>query len=105
MNLAEISPVRIGVIGGSGLYSMEGLTEIERVRVSTPFGEPPDPIVIGRLSGERFRTLWTVKMPCWDSLCQKNGRSQSFSVAPIAYAGMLMTILTASWGWLKMMSS
>ena len=57
MNLAEISPVRIGVIGGSGLYSMEGLTEIERVRVSTPFGEPPDPIVIGRLSGERVAFL------------------------------------------------
>lgn len=47
----------IGVIGGSGLYEMEGLTDIEEVRPSTPFGEPSDAIVIGTLEGQRVAFL------------------------------------------------
>ncbi len=46
-------PIRIGVIGGSGLYQMEGLTEVEERRISTPFGDPSDAIVIGTLEGVR----------------------------------------------------
>ena len=39
----------IGVIGGSGLYEIEGLTEVEEVRVDTPFGDPSDALIKGRL--------------------------------------------------------
>jgi 5'-methylthioadenosine phosphorylase len=39
----------LGVIGGSGLYEIEGLTHVERVHVDTPFGVPSDAIVRGRL--------------------------------------------------------
>jgi 5'-methylthioadenosine phosphorylase len=39
----------IAVIGGSGLYSMDGLTDVQEVRVQTPFGDPSDAITIGRL--------------------------------------------------------
>jgi len=39
----------IGVIGGSGLYQMEGMTEVEEVRVQTPFGDPSDVIAIGKV--------------------------------------------------------
>jgi len=42
---------KIGVIGGTGLYDMEGLTDIEEVDINTPFGKPSDSIVIGRLEG------------------------------------------------------
>lgn len=42
---------RIGVIGGSGLYRMEGMTDVEEVRVETPFGDPSDVITIGNVSG------------------------------------------------------
>ena len=49
--------VRIAVIGGSGLYQMEGLTEIEERQVSTPFGAPSDALVIGTLSGVRVAFL------------------------------------------------
>ena len=42
---------RIGVIGGSGLYQMEGLTEVQSVRIDTPFGDPSDEYVMGRLQG------------------------------------------------------
>ncbi len=42
---------RIGVIGGSGLYDIEELTDIEQVDIDTPFGQPSDTITIGRLEG------------------------------------------------------
>ena len=45
--------IRIGVIGGSGVYQMEGLSDIEERHVSTPFGDPSDAIVIGTLEGVR----------------------------------------------------
>ena len=51
------SGVRIGVIGGSGLYDMEALTDRETVRVSTPFGEPSAPYVVGVLDGRRVAFL------------------------------------------------
>ena len=47
----------VGVIGGSGLYEMEGLREIEEVRLSTPFGEPSDAYVIGTIEGRRVAFL------------------------------------------------
>ena len=46
-------PIRIGIIGGSGLYQMEGLSDVEERQVSTPFGDPSDAIVIGTLEGVR----------------------------------------------------
>lgn len=46
-----MSGARIGVIGGSGLYEMEGMTGVEAVKVNTPFGEPSDAIVLGNLEG------------------------------------------------------
>jgi 5'-methylthioadenosine phosphorylase len=42
---------RIGVIGGSGLYRMEGMTNVEEVAVKTPFGDPSDIITIGKVEG------------------------------------------------------
>lgn len=49
--------VRIGVIGGSGLYDVKEITEVEEVRVETPFGEPSDSIVLGTLEGVRVAFL------------------------------------------------
>ncbi|HHS97145.1 MAG TPA: S-methyl-5'-thioadenosine phosphorylase [Chloroflexi bacterium] len=51
------TPVRIGIIGGSGLYQMEGLTDVEERRISTPFGEPSDALLIGTLEGVRVAFL------------------------------------------------
>jgi 5'-methylthioadenosine phosphorylase len=53
----EKEQVRIGIIGGSGLYHMKGLTETREVRVKTPFGDPSDAIVIGTLEGRRVAFL------------------------------------------------
>ena len=43
---------KIGIIGGSGLYSMPGFTGQHKVRVETPFGDPSDPYVVGELEGK-----------------------------------------------------
>jgi 5'-methylthioadenosine phosphorylase len=51
------SPVRIGVIGGSGLYDMAELTDREERVVSTPFGDPSGPYVLGTLGGRRVAFL------------------------------------------------
>jgi 5'-methylthioadenosine phosphorylase len=47
----------IGVIGGSGLYSMPGFTGAEEVRLDTPFGAPSDPYIVGELEGRRVAFL------------------------------------------------
>jgi 5'-methylthioadenosine phosphorylase len=49
--------VKIGIIGGSGLYSMAGLTDTREVRIKTPFGDPSDAFVIGTLEGRRVAFL------------------------------------------------
>jgi 5'-methylthioadenosine phosphorylase len=49
--------ISIGIIGGSGLYDMAELTDREERRVSTPFGDPSDPYVIGTLRGRRVAFL------------------------------------------------
>ena len=48
---------RIGIIGGSGLYKMDGLKDVEEVEISTPFGSPSDAIIIGTLEETRVAFL------------------------------------------------
>jgi len=47
----------IGIIGGSGLYSMPGLTDVSEVRQQTPFGDPSDAYVLGRVEGREVAFL------------------------------------------------
>ena len=49
--------ISLAIIGGSGLYTMQGLEETEERTISTPFGEPSAPIIIGRLEGQRVAFL------------------------------------------------
>ena len=51
------SDVRIGIIGGSGLYQMEGLSNVEEVSIDTPFGPPSDSYRLGTLEGRRVAFL------------------------------------------------
>jgi len=48
---------RIGIIGGSGLYQIPELTEVEEVKLETPFGDPSDFFIIGTLEGQRVAFL------------------------------------------------
>jgi 5'-methylthioadenosine phosphorylase len=70
---AKNEKVAIGIIGGSGLYSMAGLTDTREVRVKTPFGDPSDAIIIGTLEGKRVAFL------------ARHGRGHVFSPNEINY--------------------
>jgi 5'-methylthioadenosine phosphorylase len=54
---ARTKQVAVGVIGGSGLYEMEGLTNIRSIKVATPFGRPSDDYIVGTLHGMRIAFL------------------------------------------------
>jgi 5'-methylthioadenosine phosphorylase len=48
---------QIGIIGGSGLYQMDGLTDVREIGVETPFGKPSDNFILGTLEGSRVAFL------------------------------------------------
>ncbi|QDL08160.1 S-methyl-5'-thioadenosine phosphorylase [Brasilonema octagenarum UFV-E1] len=52
-----MAETRIGIIGGSGLYKMDALKNIEEVQVQTPFGSPSDALILGTLEGTRVAFL------------------------------------------------
>ena len=52
-----MSQAKIGVIGGSGLYEIDGMTEVEEVSVETPFGSPSDAITLGAFGDTRVAFL------------------------------------------------
>jgi 5'-methylthioadenosine phosphorylase len=52
-----MEPVRIGIIGGSGLYDMAEVTDRSSVTLSTPFGDPSGPYLLGTLRGQRVAFL------------------------------------------------
>src|SRR3974390_463720 len=54
---AKAPAAEIGVIGGSGLYAMDGLKDVREVRVKTPFGDPSDAFVLGTVGGKRVAFL------------------------------------------------
>ena len=52
-----MAQAEIGIIGGSGLYSMPGFTETEELKQQTPFGDPSDAYVLGNLEGRKVAFL------------------------------------------------
>jgi len=55
--MSSLPRVLVGIIGGSGLYQMPELTDVEEVKVDTPFGDPSDAFIIGTLEGQRVAFL------------------------------------------------
>lgn len=53
MTSHDFNEPAIGIIGGSGLYEMEGFEQISEHTIPTPFGAPSDPVIMGRISGRR----------------------------------------------------
>jgi 5'-methylthioadenosine phosphorylase len=64
---------KIGIIGGSGLYQMPELRDIEEVRVDTPFGSPSDAFIVGSLENERVAFL------------PRHGRGHRFTPSEVPY--------------------
>ena len=72
----------IGIIGGSGLYDMDGLAGIREVRVRTPFGEPSDALIVGTLDGVRVAFL------------SRHGRGHRIAPADINYRANIYALKT-----------
>jgi 5'-methylthioadenosine phosphorylase len=70
---ARKAGAEIGIIGGSGLYDIQGLHDVKRVTVSTPFGPPSSPVVVGELDGIRVAFL------------SRHGRGHRFNPSEINY--------------------
>jgi 5'-methylthioadenosine phosphorylase len=49
--------IKIGIIGGSGVYNIEGIKDIKEYKINTPFGNPSDNIIVGELEGKRVAFL------------------------------------------------
>ncbi len=65
--------IKIGIIGGTGLYSMKELTDIEEVKVETPFGETSDNFIVGTIEGKRVAFL------------SRHGRGHKFLPSEVNY--------------------
>ena len=83
----------IGVIGGSGLYQLAGLTEVRHVKVETPFGDPSDEYLMGELEG---RTL--VFLP-------RHGRGHRFSPSELNYRANIHGFLQLGARWVFSVSA
>jgi 5'-methylthioadenosine phosphorylase len=55
--MKKSDPIHLAVIGGSGVYDIEALTDVTEVKVKTPFGDPSDAITVGTLNGVRVAFL------------------------------------------------
>jgi 5'-methylthioadenosine phosphorylase len=55
--LSDQPRARVGIIGGSGLYDVEGMADLREVRLETPFGAPSDAYLVGRLYGQSVAFL------------------------------------------------
>lgn len=72
--------ITLAVIGGSGLYNMAGLANIEEKHVSTPFGPPSDPVVVGELNGQRIAFL------------ARHGRGHRFTPSEVNYRANIYSL-------------
>ena len=87
--------LRIGIIGGSGLYEMEGLTDIRRESVETPFGDPSDSYLIGRLEGTDAELVF---LP-------RHGRGHRFTPSEVPYRANIYGMKTLGVSWIISVSA
>lgn len=85
--------MRIGVIGGSGLYEMDGLTDVREERVSTPFGDPSDAIILGRLGGAEMAFL------------PRHGRGHRFNPSEVNYRANIFALKSLGVEWIISVSA
>src|SRR5574341_1044059 len=75
-----MEPVRIGVIGGSGLYGMPELADVQEHVIETPYGPPSDAVIIGTLAGQRVAFL------------PRHGRGHVLAPSEVAYRANIFAL-------------
>lgn len=89
----DLATARLGVIGGSGLYAMEGLEERRSITVETPYGPPSDELVIGRIGGIEVVFL------------ARHGRHHSHTPSEVPYQANLWALRSLGVRWLLSVSA
>ena len=89
----ELSTARLGVLGGSGLYAMEGLEGVEEIRVDTPYGEPSDSLRLGRLGDLDVVFL------------ARHGRHHSYTPTEVPYQANLWALRSLGVRWILSVSA
>ena len=90
------APLRIGVIGGSGLYEIDGLEGITEHVVDTPFGAPSSPLMVGRLAGTPGVEL---------VFLARHGRDHQFNPSEVPYRANLFAMKTLGVSWIISVSA
>ncbi|WP_411869175.1 S-methyl-5'-thioadenosine phosphorylase [Vulcanococcus limneticus] len=84
----DLTQARLGVLGGSGLYAMEGLEDIQEIAVDTPFGQPSDSLRLGRLGGIEVVFL------------ARHGRHHSFTPSEVPYRANIWALRSLGVRWI-----
>jgi 5'-methylthioadenosine phosphorylase len=84
----DLATARLGVLGGSGLYAMEGLEQVEEREVETPYGPPSDNLRIGRLGDLEVVFL------------ARHGRHHTFSPTEVPYRANLWALRSLGVRWI-----
>ncbi|MCB9744950.1 MAG: S-methyl-5'-thioadenosine phosphorylase [Alphaproteobacteria bacterium] len=85
--------MRIGVMGGSGLYEIEGMKNVREERISTPFGDPSDAYIIGELDG-----IEMVFLP-------RHGRGHVLNPSEVPYRANIWGMKKLGVGWIVSVSA
>jgi 5'-methylthioadenosine phosphorylase len=91
--LPDLSKARVGVLGGSGLYSMEGLEQVEELAVETPYGAPSDSLRIGRLGNLEVVFL------------ARHGRHHTHSPSEVPYRANVWALRSLGVRWILSVSA
>ena len=89
----DLSQARLGVLGGSGLYAMEGLEEVREITLDTPFGQPSDSLRLGRIGEVEVVFL------------ARHGRHHSYTPSEVPYRANLWALRSLGVRWILSVSA
>ena len=91
--VSDLSNATIGILGGSGLYAMEELRDVEELEVPTPFGQPSDRLIRGNLDGTTVIFL------------ARHGRHHSYLPSEVPYRANIWAMRSLGVRWLISLSA
>jgi 5'-methylthioadenosine phosphorylase len=89
----DLRQARLGVLGGSGLYAMDGLEDIQEIELDTPYGQPSDSLRLGRLGELEVVFL------------ARHGRHHSLSPTEVPYRANLWALRSLNVRWILSVSA
>ncbi len=95
------NPFRIGVIGGSGLYEIDGLVDLREEIIETPFGKPSDALIIGRLQGATSADGRPVEL----AFLPRHGRGHVHNPSEVPYRANIWALKSIGVDWIVSISA